>query len=60
MDFYQEKYSFHSSQLDNSETWGKGTLTIPLFEGLNIDEQDYIICILENEIAPMIGLSENV
>jgi UDP-4-amino-4-deoxy-L-arabinose-oxoglutarate aminotransferase len=55
MNFYKQKYQLQSNTYDASETWGNGTLTIPLFENMKAEEQDYVIDILLNEISPMIG-----
>jgi UDP-4-amino-4-deoxy-L-arabinose-oxoglutarate aminotransferase len=55
MNYYKNKYQFLKKDFEVSETWGEGTLTIPLFEGMKIEEQEYVIDILINEINPMIG-----
>jgi UDP-4-amino-4-deoxy-L-arabinose-oxoglutarate aminotransferase len=60
MNFYQKKYSFQSSRFINSENWGEGTLSIPLFESLKPDEIQYVIDTLVNEVTPMIGSKHNV
>jgi len=60
MNFYQKKYSFQSSRFINSENWGEGTLSIPLFESLKTDEIQYVIDTLVNEVTPMIGSKHNV
>jgi UDP-4-amino-4-deoxy-L-arabinose-oxoglutarate aminotransferase len=55
MNYYKNKYQLLKKDFEVSETWGEGTLTIPLFEGMKIEEQEYVIDILINEINPMIG-----
>jgi UDP-4-amino-4-deoxy-L-arabinose-oxoglutarate aminotransferase len=60
MNFYKQKYQLQSNTYDVSETWGNGTLTIPLFENMKAEEQDYVIDILLNVISPMIGNKLNV
>ena len=60
MNFYKKKYQLQSKTYEVSETWGEGTLTIPLFENMKSEEQDYVIDILLNEVSPMIGNKLNV
>jgi dTDP-4-amino-4,6-dideoxygalactose transaminase len=60
MNFYKQKYQLQSKMYEVSETWGEGTLTIPLFENMKSEEQDYVIDILLNEVSPMIGNKLNV
>jgi UDP-4-amino-4-deoxy-L-arabinose-oxoglutarate aminotransferase len=60
MNFYKQKYQIQSKTYEISETWGEGTLTIPLFENMKSEEQDYVIDILLNEVSPMIGSKLNV
>ena len=60
MNFYKKKYSFQSSRFINSENWGEGTLSIPLFESLKTDEIQYVIDTLVHEVTPMIGSKHNV
>jgi len=57
MNFYKNKYELSREKFEVSETWGEGTLTIPLFESMKEEEQEYVIDILINEISPMIGKS---
>ena len=60
MNFYKQKYQIQSDSYEISETWGEGTLSIPLFEDMKSEEQDYVIDILLNEVSPMIGSNLNV
>ena len=60
MNFYKIKYQLQSKTYEVSETWGEGTLTIPLFENMKSEEQDYVIDILLKEVSPMIGNKLNV
>jgi UDP-4-amino-4-deoxy-L-arabinose-oxoglutarate aminotransferase len=55
MNYYKNKYKLSRNDFEISEEWGEGTLTIPLFENMNEEEQEYVIDILINEISPMIG-----
>ncbi len=60
MNYYKNKYKLSRNEFEVSEEWGEGTLTIPLFESMKEEEQEYIIDILINEISPMIGKKLNV
>jgi len=55
MKFYQDKYSFNGTEFLNSQTWGEGTCSIPLFPGMTDAEQNYVIDVLLNKIEPLIG-----
>ena len=58
MGFYSSKYSFKGNEFPVSLSWGKGTISIPLFPGIKPQEQDYIIDVLVNKIDKMIGESK--
>ena len=60
MNYYKNKYKLSRNEFEVSEEWGEGTLTIPLFESIKEEEQEYVIDILINEISPMIGKKLNV
>jgi UDP-4-amino-4-deoxy-L-arabinose-oxoglutarate aminotransferase len=60
MNYYKNKYKLLRNEFEVSEEWGEGTLTIPLFENMKEEEQEYVIDILINEISPMIGKKLNV
>jgi UDP-4-amino-4-deoxy-L-arabinose-oxoglutarate aminotransferase len=60
MNYYKNKYKLSRNDFEVSEEWGEGTLTIPLFESIKEEEQEYVIDILINEISPMIGKKLNV
>jgi UDP-4-amino-4-deoxy-L-arabinose-oxoglutarate aminotransferase len=60
MNYYKNKYKLSRNDFEVSEEWGEGTLTIPLFESMKEEEQEYVIDILINEISPMIGKKLNV
>ena len=57
MNYYKNKYKLSRKDFEFSEEWGEGTLTIPLFESMKEEEQEYVIDILINEISPMMGKS---
>jgi dTDP-4-amino-4,6-dideoxygalactose transaminase len=58
MGFYSKKYGFSGNEFPVSLTWGKGTLSIPLFPGITTQEQDYVIDVLINIVDKMIGESK--
>ena len=55
MGYYTNKYRFVGEEHPISNSWGKGTISIPLFPGITIAEQDYVIEILINKIARLVG-----
>lgn len=55
LDFYKNKYGFRVGQFPNSETWGDGTLSLPLFPGMSELEQNYVIETFEKGILPLLG-----
>jgi UDP-4-amino-4-deoxy-L-arabinose-oxoglutarate aminotransferase len=59
MEYYKNKYSFQSGRFPISEKWGKGTLSIPLFPGLERTEIAYILKSLIEKINPLIEEENN-
>ncbi|MGA0078697.1 MAG: DegT/DnrJ/EryC1/StrS family aminotransferase [Candidatus Nanopelagicales bacterium] len=55
LDFYKNKYGFRAGQFPNSETWGDGTLSLPLFPSMSELEQNYVIETFEKGILPLLG-----
>jgi UDP-4-amino-4-deoxy-L-arabinose-oxoglutarate aminotransferase len=55
MGYYAKKYRFRGDEFPSSVSWGNGTLSIPLFPGITIQEQDNVINILVKNIDKMIG-----
>jgi UDP-4-amino-4-deoxy-L-arabinose-oxoglutarate aminotransferase len=58
MGYYSKKYGFSENEFPTSLSWGKGTLSIPLFPGITTQEQDYVIDVLVNKVDKMIGESK--
>ena len=58
MGYYSKKYGFSENEFPTSLSWGKGTLSIPLFPGITTQEQDYVIDVLVNKVDKMIGASK--
>ena len=55
MGYYAKKYRFRGDEFSSSVSWGNGTLSIPLFPGITIQEQDHVINNLVKNIDKMIG-----
>ena len=55
MNFYKNKYQLSRNSFKVSDDWGEGTFSIPIFESLHENEQEYVINVLLNEISPLIG-----
>jgi len=58
MGYYSRKYGFSGNEFPVSLSWGDGTLSIPLFQGITTQEQDYVIDVLVNKVDKMIGESK--
>jgi dTDP-4-amino-4,6-dideoxygalactose transaminase len=43
MAYYKQKYKLDDRDYLNSVHWGEGTLSLPFYPGLTIDEQNYVI-----------------
>ena len=52
--YYREKYGFAPNAYPVSETWGAGTISLPLFPSLTKDEQGHVVDTVLNQIVPMI------
>ncbi len=48
--YFREKYGFTASSFPIAETWGAGTISLPLFPGLTDAEQDHVIATLKREL----------
>ena len=59
MEYYKSKYSFQSGTFPISEKWGEGTLSIPLFPGLESTEIEYVLKSLVEKINPLIDEENN-
>jgi UDP-4-amino-4-deoxy-L-arabinose-oxoglutarate aminotransferase len=51
--YYAQKYGYTPESFPVSYAWGAGCLSLPFYPALPEDQQDYVIEILKNEIAPM-------
>ena len=52
--YYREKYGFVATDFPVSFEWGEGTITLPLYPSLTVEEQDYIIATVRDVVVPMI------
>ena len=55
MNYYKKKYSDNINSTPISSEWGGGVLSLPLYPGLSIQEQDYVIRVVTNEIYELIS-----
>ncbi len=55
LNFYKSNYGFKGGEFANSENWGDGTLSVPLFPGMSELEQNYVIETFEKTILPILG-----
>lgn len=55
MTYYREKYGFTDSDFPVSQEWGGGTLSLPLYPGLGEAEQDFVLDVLRDRVAPLLG-----
>jgi UDP-4-amino-4-deoxy-L-arabinose-oxoglutarate aminotransferase len=51
--FYRNKYSFHGGSFPVSYDWGEGTLSLPLYPSLSLEEQDTVINVLGQAISQL-------
>ena len=58
MGYYSKRYGFSENDFPASLSWGNGTLSIPLFPGITVQEQEYVIDVLVNKVDKMIGESK--
>jgi dTDP-4-amino-4,6-dideoxygalactose transaminase len=53
--YYAERYPGAAERCPVSHEWGEATLTLPLYPGLQPDEQDYVIAVLREQVYPMLA-----
>ncbi len=53
--YYREKYGYAADDFPVSHEWGEGTITLPLFPSLTVEEQDYVISTVQDVVVPMIS-----
>ena len=52
--YYERKYGYTAEDFPVSYEWGQGTITLPLFPSLTMEEQDHVIATVHDVIIPMI------
>jgi UDP-4-amino-4-deoxy-L-arabinose-oxoglutarate aminotransferase len=50
--YYRERYGFTAGQFPISDTWGAGTISLPLYPSLSEDEQDFVIDAVKKFVYP--------
>jgi len=53
--YYRKKYGYTPGDFPVSYDWGEGEITLPLFPSMTREEQDYVIAVVRDKIAPMLG-----
>jgi len=51
--YYRQKYPEASAQCPEACLWGEQTLTLPMFPGLTVAEQDYVIEMVREHVYPL-------
>lgn len=52
--YYATKYGYTPADFPVSYAWGAGCISLPFYPDLPQDQQDYVIKVLREEIAPMV------
>jgi len=52
--YYRQKYGYVAEDFPVSYEWGEGTITLPLFPSLTMEEQDHVIATVRDLVLPMI------
>lgn len=53
MTYYREKYGYGPDDFPVSYEWGEGEITLPMFPSIQKEEQDYVIDVIHDKIAPL-------
>lgn len=56
--YYKKKYGFTPGSYPVSETWGAGTISLPLFPSMTAEEQGHVIDTVRSKIVPMIETAQ--
>jgi dTDP-4-amino-4,6-dideoxygalactose transaminase len=51
--YYRRKYGFGPASFPVSEAWGEGTITLPFFPDMTPEDQEHVVAVLRERIAPM-------
>jgi UDP-4-amino-4-deoxy-L-arabinose-oxoglutarate aminotransferase len=53
--YYGTRYPEAAAICPTALTWGRQTITLPLYPGMPEDQQDHVIATLRNEVAPLLA-----
>lgn len=51
--YYREKYGYTPDDFPVSHMWGEGTISLPLYQSLSTQEQNYVIKVVKDAIYPL-------
>jgi UDP-4-amino-4-deoxy-L-arabinose-oxoglutarate aminotransferase len=51
--YYRGKYGYAPGDFPASHAWGEGTLTLPLYPSLAREDQDHVLAVLRDQVAPL-------
>lgn len=51
--YYRGKYGYAPGDFPASHAWGEGTLTLPLYPSLAREDQDHVLAVLREQVAPL-------
>ena len=51
--YYRKKYGYVATDFPVSYEWGEGTIALPLYPSLTVEEQDYVIATVRDVVVPM-------
>jgi UDP-4-amino-4-deoxy-L-arabinose-oxoglutarate aminotransferase len=54
LSYYSKRYGYTERSFPVSFEWGGGTITLPLYPSLSVEEQKYVIRVVRDQIVPMI------
>lgn len=60
MTYYRTKYNFGESDFPVSNNWGQGTLSLPLYPSLTVEEQDHVIDVVRRLIYPLCSSAQKM
>lgn len=53
--YYKDKYNFDESEFPVALKWGRGTISLPLYPKLSLDDQDKIIEVILSKVTPLLS-----
>jgi UDP-4-amino-4-deoxy-L-arabinose-oxoglutarate aminotransferase len=51
--YYRRKYGYRPGDFPVSDSWGEGTITLPFFPEMATEDQDHVVAVLRERIAPL-------